>query len=128
MPYWSHVREGWQNRHQPNVLFMFYEDMIKDLRATIRKVAAFLHKELVAADVERLYTHLSIANFKTNASVNQCELKAVHILSATEEGFVRNGKSVVQGWQKEYTPEIIARVQQWMAENLEQTDMRFPEN
>lgn len=29
MPYWSHLKEGWEHRHEPNVLFMFYEDMNK---------------------------------------------------------------------------------------------------
>lgn len=100
----------------------------QDLRATICKVADFLDKKLLPSEVERLFSYLSIENFKNNASVNQCELKAVKILSSKEEAFVRNGKSVISGWQKEYTPEIIVRVERWMAAHLEQTDMRFPEN
>lgn len=28
-PYFEHINEGWQHRSAPNVLFMFYEDMIK---------------------------------------------------------------------------------------------------
>lgn len=100
----------------------------QDLRATIRKVADFLDKKLTPSEVERLFTYLSIENFRINASVNQCELKAVKILSDNEEGFVRNGKSLVSGWQKEYTPDTIVRVERWMAANLEQTDMRFPGN
>lgn len=101
--------------------------IIQDLRGTIRKVATFLGKSLLHSEIERLYSHLSIENFKNNASVNQCELKAVKILSSNEEGFVRNGKSMILGWQKEYTPDIIERVQQWMAVHLKSTDMRFPE-
>lgn len=127
MPYWAHLKEGWQNRHQPNVLFLFYEDMNRDLRAAIRRVAAFLGKTLSVTDIERLHAYLSIENFKNNASVNQGEMKEVRILSDKEQGFVRNGKSVVRGWQKEYTPEIIASVERWMAKNLADTDMRFPE-
>lgn len=106
---------------------MFYEDMIRDLRATIRKVAAFLGKSLTDADVERLNIYLGIDNFKNNPAVNQCEMKAVKILSDKEQSFVRNGKSVVDGWQKEYTPEIIERVERWMERHLAETDMRFPD-
>lgn len=91
-------------------------------------MADFLDKKLQPSDVDRLYSHLSIENFKNNASVNQCEMKAVKILSTKEEGFVRNGKCMIYGWQKEYTPDVIVRVERWMAANLEQTDMRFPEN
>jgi hypothetical protein len=28
-PYWSHIIEGWDHRHHPNVLFLFYEEMNK---------------------------------------------------------------------------------------------------
>jgi hypothetical protein len=28
-PYWSHVREFWKRRHQPNILFITFEDMKK---------------------------------------------------------------------------------------------------
>lgn len=79
-------------------------------------------------DVSKLTTYLSIDNFKHNTSVNQIELKEVKILNPTEEAFVRNGKTNLMGWQKEYTPEIIERVEKWMETNLKETDMRFPEN
>lgn len=26
-PYWEHIKEGWAHRQEPNVLFMFYEEM-----------------------------------------------------------------------------------------------------
>lgn len=69
---------------------------------------------------------MDIKNFKHNPAVNQGELKEVKILNSTNEGFVRNGKTTINGWQKEYTPEIIKRVEKWMEENLKDTDMRFP--
>lgn len=28
-PYWEHIKEGYAHRHEPNVLFMYYEDMNK---------------------------------------------------------------------------------------------------
>lgn len=28
-PYWEHVNEGWNSRHEPNILFIFYEEMKK---------------------------------------------------------------------------------------------------
>lgn len=70
---------------------------------------------------------MHINNFKQNPAVNQHELRNVKILNATNEGFVRNGKTVLNGWQKEYnSPELIERVQKWMEINLENTDLRFP--
>lgn len=105
---------------------MFYEDMNKDLSGTIRKVATFLGKTMDDDQVAKLNEYLSIDQFRHNPSVNQHELKEVKICVSKEAAFVRNGKSVVNGWQKEYTPEIIAKAQKWINENMSKTDMRFP--
>lgn len=126
-PYWEHLQEGWRNRHEPNVLFMFYEDMNRDLPSTIRKVATFLNKTMTNDEVEKLSHYLSIEQFRNNPAVNQHELKDVKICYSKEEAFVRNGKSVINGWQKEYTPEIVAKAEKWIAHNLSKTDMRFPD-
>lgn len=78
-------------------------------------------------DVDKLAEYLSIENFKHNPAVNQNELRDVGILNVTTEGFVRNGKTVLNGWQKEYnSPELIERVQRWMETNLRDSDLRFP--
>lgn len=55
-------------------------------------------------------------------------MKECRILNPNEEAFVRKGKTNLKGWQKEYTPEIIERVEKWMEINLRETDMRFPEH
>lgn len=104
-----------------------YDFYTQDLPGTIRKVAKFLNKTLTDEEVEKLTDYLRIENFRNNPAVNQHELREVNILKSNEQGFVRNGKTTVKGWQKEYTPEIAARLEQWMNKNLEQTDFRFPE-
>lgn len=91
-------------------------------------MATFLNKPITEAEVTKLESYLRIENFKKNPAVNQGELKEVKILSSTAESFVRNGKTVIAGWQKEYTPKIIERVEKWMTVNLKNTDMRFPDS
>lgn len=77
--------------------------------------------------VAELTKYLSIENFRNNPAVNQHELREIRILNSTEPSFVRNGKSSRNGWQKEYTPEVIERVENWVAKNLSDTTLRFPE-
>ncbi|KAJ8957747.1 hypothetical protein NQ318_017645 [Aromia moschata] len=36
-PYWDHVKQGWEHRGEENYCFLFYEDMVKDLRSSIEK-------------------------------------------------------------------------------------------
>lgn len=76
--------------------------------------------------VATLANYLSIENFRNNPAVNQHELREIGILNATEPSFVRNGKSTLNGWQKEYTADIVSRVESWVAENLTDTSLRFP--
>ncbi len=40
--YWYHLASWWEQRHNPNVLLLCYEDMLADLPGTLRRVAAFM--------------------------------------------------------------------------------------
>ncbi|KAJ8968177.1 hypothetical protein NQ314_002436 [Rhamnusium bicolor] len=75
-PFWQHIFPFWERRNQPNILFLKYEEMIKDLPAIIRKVAQFLEKDLTDEQVDRLSDHLSFTNMKNNPSVNYEKLVA----------------------------------------------------
>lgn len=40
--YWRHLRSWWEQRQQPNVLLLCYEEMVQDLPGAVRTVAAFI--------------------------------------------------------------------------------------
>jgi hypothetical protein len=40
--YWHHLASWWPHRNDPNVLFMSYEAMQRDLATTVRRVAEFV--------------------------------------------------------------------------------------
>jgi Sulfotransferase domain len=94
------------------------------LSGTIKKVADFLGHPIVEPSIPRLVDHLSIENFKHNPQINMDELKEAGVLNSGAQSFVRNGKT--GGWNEEFTPELLERCKKWMAENLKDTDMRFP--
>ncbi|PNF43242.1 Sulfotransferase 1C4 [Cryptotermes secundus] len=124
-PYWSHVIEGWDNRHNPNMLFLFYEDMNKNLPATINKVARFLQrKPLDDQQASTLANHLDIKNFRNNPAVNFDLLRNIGLLNEGEENFIRKGKN--GSWKEEFTPELSKRADRWIQENMKHTDLRFP--
>ncbi|MCH2355350.1 MAG: sulfotransferase domain-containing protein [Pseudomonadales bacterium] len=44
-PFWSHLHHAntwWEFRHQPNILFVHYEDLLKDLDGEMRRLSAYL--------------------------------------------------------------------------------------
>ncbi|XP_026329425.1 estrogen sulfotransferase-like [Hyposmocoma kahamanoa] len=123
-PYIEHVKEAWEMRNHPNMLFLFYEDLVKDLPGAINRMATFLDKKLTKDQVEKLCKHLSIESFKANSSVDGTAYKSLGFLATTAQPFIRKGKS--QGWYDHFDEEMAADAERWIAENLQDTDLRFP--
>ncbi len=81
-PFLDHVKDYWElQKTNKNVLFVFYEDMKKDLPSVIRRVSAFLERPVSEDDVSVLASHLSFDRMKNNSSVNKRELVAVSVMS-----------------------------------------------
>ncbi|CAG9783938.1 unnamed protein product [Diatraea saccharalis] len=123
-PYFEHLKEAWNLRHHPRMLFLFYEELAKDLPAAVRRVAKFLNKNYSDEEVTRLCDHLSIENFKNNKSVNYDVMKELGISVSGEQSFIRKGKA--GGWRDHFDEEMTLQAEQWIAENLRDTDLRFP--
>ncbi|XP_045491459.1 sulfotransferase 1C4-like [Colias croceus] len=124
-PVFEHVKEAWNLRHHPNLLFLFYEELSKDLPSVIRRVSDFLGKEMTQEQVEKLADHLKFSNFKDNSSVNnQVLMSKIDFVVKGEAPFVRKGK--VGGWRDYFDDEMIEQADRWIRENLADTDLRYP--
>ncbi|XP_028165270.1 uncharacterized protein LOC114356358 [Ostrinia furnacalis] len=123
-PYFEHLKEAWEQRHHPHMLFLFYEELSKDLPTAVRRVARFLNKNFSDEEVDKLCSHLSIENFKNNKSVNYDVMKELGILIPGEQAFIRKGKA--GGWRDYFDEEMTQQAQQWIDDNLRGTDLRFP--
>ncbi|XP_063225199.1 sulfotransferase 1C4-like [Bacillus rossius redtenbacheri] len=122
-PYWTHLAEAWENRNHPNMLFLFYEDISKDMEGSIAKVSDFLGKRLSPRLVAQLANHLHIDNFRNNPSVTAVfEIRG--LVRQGEQGFIRNGK--VGGNDGYFTPELNARANRWIRKNMLETGIQFP--
>ncbi|XP_052757531.1 sulfotransferase 1C4-like isoform X2 [Galleria mellonella] len=123
-PYEGHIKEAWEKRHHPNMLFLFYEDLCKDLPAAVRRVAKFLNKPLTDDQVTRLCDHLHIDNFRKNKSVNLEMLKDIGYINKNDH-FIRKGKA--GGWREYFDEEMTQQAERWMKDNLGGTGIHFPE-
>ncbi|KPJ06271.1 Sulfotransferase family cytosolic 1B member 1 [Papilio machaon] len=123
-PYFEHLKESWEKRHHPNLLFLFYEELSKDLPAAVRRVADFLGKSFTKEQIVKLCEHLSIDNFKNNKSVNYDVMKELGILISDGQSFIRKGKA--GGWRDYFDEEMEQEAEKWMEKNLRDTDLRFP--
>nr|CAH0104482.1 unnamed protein product [Daphnia galeata] len=121
-PFFPHILDAWSKRHHPNMHFMFYEDMKRDLRGEIEKVAAFLGKSYSDEVMAKLTEHLKFDNFQKNESVNNESGKKMGAMN--EDGrFIRKGKT--GDWKNHFSPELNSRIDEWIEKNLADSDLKF---
>lgn len=111
-PYWQLVMGYWEQRNEPNVLFIYYEDMKKDIRSVVLKVAKFLGTELNEEQIKKLLEHLSFDSMLNNPSCNYDFAMGIFF---NEGRFIRKG---IIGDHKNYmTDDVIKIFDDWIAKN-----------
>ncbi|CAB3251921.1 unnamed protein product [Arctia plantaginis] len=118
-PIVAHTNEAWCKRHHPNMHFMFYEDMIKDLPKEIRGVSDFLNKNYNDKEIKKLAEHLSFENLRKNKNVN-------NTTNTNGEGiqFVRKGEA--GGWQAHFDEKQQLQAEEYLIDRLQGLDLRYP--
>ncbi|CAB3381573.1 Hypothetical predicted protein [Cloeon dipterum] len=134
-PIWNHIMGFWNRRNDPNVLFLRYEELKKDLKSVVLRCAKFLNKELNEEEVQAVLHHLSFESMKNNPAVNLepvLEYRKTALLNQMTEdkvtcmqapSFIRKG--VTGDWANHMNPEIAARFDEWIKTNLEGTGLNF---
>ena len=123
-PFFPHIEEGWALKDHPNLLFLFYEDIKKDMKKVIMKVSKFLDSPLTEEQIEILEDHLNIKNFRNNPAVNLESAKGVGFMEK-EGNFIRKGE--VGGWKKEFQeyPELEDLFNCWVERNTATSSVCF---
>lgn len=93
-PYWSHfyhLNSWWEFRHLPNVLFVHYTDMLKDLDGQMRRVSAWLDIDI---DEEVWPSLVDSATFDTMKRQHQDTAPAVtHGIWKDPKNFFHKGQN-----------------------------------
>ncbi|KAH8293532.1 hypothetical protein KR054_001367 [Drosophila jambulina] len=118
--YWKHVLPFWKRSQGENVLFIKYEDMIKDLPRVVRRCARFLGVEnlLTAASQQQLCEHLTFDKMRANKAVNLEKL-----LPESSSKFIRNGK--IGDWRNHMGNEMSERFDDWTEKHVRGAGLTF---
>jgi hypothetical protein len=120
-PWWVHADSAWRAIGKPNVLVMFYEDMVRDPTATVRAVAQFLAVDLTAAEVTKV---VELSSFKWMKQ-NNLHFDAGRATPLSTGGeMMRAGK--VGDSATELTKEQRAQIDAAMLSGLEKLGSTFP--
>lgn len=85
-----HFASWWPRRNDPNVLFLRYEEMVRDLAGTARRIAGFCHLPLDEAAMPRIVQRCSVAFMKQHDDKFDPRLRR---LARAKEAFIRKGQS-----------------------------------
>ena len=85
------------------MLFLKYEDMNKDIRSAVVRIAPFIGKDLTEEEVDTVIKKSTFSSMKSNPATNYERIpKEMKHPEATP--FIRKG--VVGGWKDMFTPEM----------------------
>uniref|UniRef100_A0A8D2DBB5 Sulfotransferase n=1 Tax=Sciurus vulgaris TaxID=55149 RepID=A0A8D2DBB5_SCIVU len=98
--WFDHVKGWWEKKDRYQVLFLFYEDIKKDPKHEIQKVAQFMGKNLDETVLDKIVQETSFEKMKENPMTNRSTVPK-SILDQSISPFMRKG--TVGDWKNHFT-------------------------
>lgn len=128
--YWSHVLQFWNRRNDPNILFLKYEDMKRNLPAVIQECADFLgiDYQLTTANMDRMCDHLKFDRMQLNSAVNGDPI--IYSSDSENQNSVKNDskfirKGQIGDWKNYISPDLSRKFDEWTKKNTTGTGLEF---
>ncbi|RWS22788.1 Sulfotransferase 1C2A-like protein [Leptotrombidium deliense] len=126
--YAEHIRSWWAHRKDENVLFMFYEEMIENIRNSVLKIASFIgdeYREKLDKNPEILDKILknsekSVMRETTGKSYED-KLRELTGFVDNATRFVRKG--IVGDWRNVFSEEQNSLFEQWFRNEFQGTEI-----
>ncbi|KAJ0088407.1 hypothetical protein Patl1_32812 [Pistacia atlantica] len=130
-PYWDHLLGYWKaSLEQPEkILFLKYEDLIKDTPFYVKKIAEFMGypfslEEEKEGEIQEIVEFCSFGNM-SNLEVSKTGKSADDNIGVDIKTFYRKGK--VGDWKNYLTPEMIERLDKITKQKLGDSGLSFDE-
>lgn len=94
--WFSHVLGWWQHRDAPNILFLRYEDLVRNFRDGLRKIARFLEVSLTKQEEVMIEHKTAFQAMQGDRFSNMHEIPGF-------SGFFRRGR--IGSWKEQFTAE-----------------------
>lgn len=98
--WYDHVKGWWKAKDEHRILFLFYEDMKKNPKHEIRKLAEFIGKDLDDKTLDKIVYHTAFDVMKLNPMANYSTIPT-EIMNQSISPFMRKG--TVGDWKNHFT-------------------------
>uniref|UniRef100_A0A182N2Z9 Sulfotransferase domain-containing protein n=1 Tax=Anopheles dirus TaxID=7168 RepID=A0A182N2Z9_9DIPT len=127
-PQIPHTLDFWSLRDEPNVLFIHFEEMKRNMPEVLKRASQFLGKSYTTEQLKHLEKHLSFDVMSKNDSANNSLLvdmmKSLSVTNAHDNfRFMRKGQ--VGSHRQELSPEYIEQLNAYIEHNLKGTNFKF---
>ncbi|KAJ8005353.1 hypothetical protein DPEC_G00145740 [Dallia pectoralis] len=120
---WTDHVKSWQNSDLGDrILYVSYEEMVKDLRGVLEHFSCFLGRELSQEALDRIAKHCCFSNMKTNVMSNY-SLVPQEILDNSKSSFLRKG--IAGDWKNHFSPEQNAKFTAVLKEQSKGEDIKY---
>ncbi|XP_068705631.1 amine sulfotransferase-like [Montipora foliosa] len=117
--HWTdHVLGWWKHREDPNVLFLKYEDLHKDLPSNVRLIAEFVQKPLSDEIINRIAEQCTFEGMMKNAD-------SFKVIDRGDHSFQILRKGAVGDWKNYFTSELNERFGREVLEKLRGSGLEF---
>ncbi len=119
--FFDHVLSWWPHRNDDNVLFLMFEDMKKDPRTAITRIATFIGADISDEVIDKVVAETSFDSMKKDKTANYSALE--YLFRPGSTAFMRKGEA--GDWRNHLTPEQSAEIDQLCQEKLKDTGLLF---
>ncbi|KAI8503897.1 hypothetical protein Bbelb_179650 [Branchiostoma belcheri] len=125
--WWDVVPEYWRHKDDDNLLFIKYEDLKRDLRGHVVKIASFLGKTLSDQRIDEVVANCTFSAMKENPATNYSRNPVLQKMFGKAEGsgieFIRKGE--VGDWKNWFSAEENKILEAIHREKMAGTDLTF---
>ncbi|XP_077406199.1 sulfotransferase 2B1-like [Vanacampus margaritifer] len=118
--WFDHVK-GWLD-YKERIFYICYEEMIKDLKDSVARIAQFLEKSLGKDVIEKIAERCVFKNMKKN-NMSNYSVVPKEIMDTTKSEFLRKG--IAGDWKNQMTEEEVEYFDAVYADNMKDVDYKF---
>ncbi|KAM6092632.1 sulfotransferase 6B1-like isoform 1-T3 [Theristicus caerulescens] len=120
--WFDHFLSWEEHKNDKNILFLFYEDMKKDLPKIVKEISLFLDLEVSDNDIEDICKKSSFSEMKSNTEKENTDSShTVCALTSNRKLIFRKG--AVGDWKNHFTPKQNQRFEEMFNEKMKLSKM-----